>query len=79
MRTKFYLAPKSYVIKKGCYYIFLELSVRLRGIQDYYFIAENIVLKYSDKEISERFQKKESTKKSLIDNDTKVQFFIIPK
>lgn len=59
-KTKFYLHPKSYFINKGIYYIFLELSVRFKGIQDYYFIAENIVLKYTKKEFVERFQNNEN-------------------
>ena len=31
-RAKFYLNPKSYVINQGNYYIFMELSVRFKGI-----------------------------------------------
>ena len=48
--TKFYVCPKSYFVHKNTYHVILELRVRIKGVQQYYFTAENILVKMSNVE-----------------------------
>ena len=50
INMKFYISPKSYFVHKNCYHVILELRVRIKGVQQYYFTAENIMVKMSNME-----------------------------
>lgn len=49
LKSKFFFIPQTYVIRNDQYYIFVQMYVYLggQGAQDYYFVAENILLTFN--------------------------------
>lgn len=76
---KFFFVPKSYFIRNDEYYIFVEMLVYLKeGAQEYYFVAENFLVKQKQAFKIEQQGRSDKNTKSILDQDTEVQFLIIP-
>ena len=78
-RIKFYLVPKAYFIKNDYYYVILELKVFYKSNSQFFFTAENMLVKFQMAKSYDSYNLNPSEIDNVLDVETMVQFFISPK
>ena len=78
-KIKFFIVPKAYFVKNNHYNVILELKALYKSNTQYFFTAENMMLKFKMRKDYRAYNANKSPEINLIDIDTMVQFFECPK
>ena len=71
-RIKFYLVPKAYFIKNDYYYVILELKVFYKSNSQYFFTAENMLVKFQMAKSYDLYNLNPSEQDNVLDVETMV-------
>lgn len=78
-KIKFFIVPNAYFIKKNYYYVILSLKVFYKSNSQYFFTAENMLVKFKMTKNCEEYNSSKFEDDYVLGINTMVQFFISPE